>query len=133
MGEDRREDGKLDYQERVTVNWMEEFKTVRSCTLNNEKGFRGCAKEWVILMDMANVGVFKWMNQRANKPPVVVISSDIRTLRDRNGETVRDILTYLYLCAQWQNTEEIEDGEKQTRASELVLIYPTPYWAKDRL
>ena len=30
-------------------------------------------------------------------------------------------------------TEEIEDGEKQKRASELVLIYPSPPVAKFRL
>ena len=63
MRENRGQDGELDYQVRVMVNWMEEFKTMRSCTLNNEEGFRGCAKEWVILVDVAKVGLFKGMNQ----------------------------------------------------------------------
>ena len=75
----------MDYQVRITVNWMEEFKTMRSCALNNKEGFRGCAKEWVILADMANVGVFKGMNQRMSNLPVIVISSNIRTLRDGDG------------------------------------------------
>ena len=88
MRENRGKDGELDYQVRITVNWMEKFKTMRSRTLNDKEGFRGCAKEWVILADVANIGVFKGMkmNQQASNPPVKIISSDIRTLRDGNGD-----------------------------------------------
>ena len=46
----------------------------------------------MILADMANIGVFKRVDKTASNPPVRVISSDIRTLgnRDRNrGRMVR--------------------------------------------
>ena len=46
----------------------------------------------MIFADMANVGVFKRVNKTASNPPVKVVSSDIRTLgnRDRNrGRMVR--------------------------------------------
>ena len=46
----------------------------------------------MILADMANVGMFKRVNKTASNPPVKVVSSDIRTLgnRDRNrGRMVR--------------------------------------------
>ena len=40
----------------------------------------------MIFADMANVGVFKRVNKTASNSPVKVVSSDIRTLgnRDRN-------------------------------------------------
>ena len=40
----------------------------------------------MILADMANVGMFKRVHKAASNPPVKVISSDVRTLgnRDRN-------------------------------------------------
>ena len=43
-------------------------------------------------LDMANVGMFKRVNKTVSNPPVKVISSDVRTLgnRDRNrGRMVR--------------------------------------------
>ena len=46
----------------------------------------------MIFADMANVGMFKRVNKAASNPPVKVVSSDIRTLgnRDRNrGRMVR--------------------------------------------
>ena len=46
----------------------------------------------MIFADMANIGMFKRVNKTASNPPVKVVSSDIRTLgnRDRNrGRMVR--------------------------------------------
>ena len=46
----------------------------------------------MIFADMANVGMFKRVNKTASNPPVKVVSSDVRTLgnRDRNrGRMVR--------------------------------------------
>ena len=34
----RREDGKLDYQERVTVIWIEKVKSMGPCTLDGVEG-----------------------------------------------------------------------------------------------
>ena len=80
------EDGKLDYQERVTVIWTEKVKSMGPGALDGVKGGRGCVEERVIFVDMANVGVLKRVDKTASNPPVIVVSSDIRTLgnRDRN-------------------------------------------------
>ena len=46
----------------------------------------------MIFADMANVGMFKRVDKAASNPPVKVVSSDVRTLgnRDRNrGRMVR--------------------------------------------
>ena len=43
----------------------------------------------MILADMANVGVFKRMDKTVSNPPVRVISSDIRTLRDGDSNRGR--------------------------------------------
>ena len=40
---------------------------------------------------MLNVGMMEGVNQASSKMPVEVISSDIRTLRDRNGNQWRMI------------------------------------------
>ena len=48
------------------MNWMEELESMRASALNGVEGFRGCAKDRVILPDMANVGVIKGVNQRAS-------------------------------------------------------------------
>ena len=64
--------------------WVEKFKTVGSGTLNGVKWVRGCAKKRVVLFDMTNVKVMEGVNQRASKSPVIVISSNIKTLRDGN-------------------------------------------------
>ena len=87
VGVDRGEDGELNYQERVAVIWMEKVKSVGPCTLDGVERGRGCAQDRVILTDMSNVGMFKRMNKAVSNPPVIVISSDVRTLgnRDRNG------------------------------------------------
>ena len=106
MGQDGGEDGKLNYQVRVTVIWVEKLKVVGACTLNNIEGFRGCASERVVLFDMTKVGVIKGMNQRTSNPPVKVISFNIRTLRDGDGDrrgvvgVVRHTLGRRYSC-QW--------------------------------
>ena len=39
----------------------------------------------MILADMPNVGMFERVYKTASNPPVMVISSDIRTLGNRDG------------------------------------------------
>ena len=87
-----REDGELYYQERVAVIRIEKVKSMGPGALDGVEGGRGCAQDRVILADMSNVGMFKRVNKTASNPPVIVISSDVRTLgnRDRNrGRMVR--------------------------------------------
>ena len=88
---DGREDGKLDYQERVTVIWIEKVKTMGSCTLYCIEGGRGSAEDRVIFTDMVNVGMFEGMNKATSNPPVIVISLNIRTLGNGNGNRGRMI------------------------------------------
>ena len=85
MGANRREDDKLNYQERVAVIWIEKVKSMGPCTLDGVEGRRGCAQDRVILADMSNVGMFKRVHKAASNPPVIVISPDIRTLGNRDG------------------------------------------------
>ena len=77
MGSNRGEDGKLNYQERVAVIWIEKVKSVGPCTLDSVEGRRGCAEDRVILVDMSNVSMFKGVNKTASNPPIIVISSDV--------------------------------------------------------
>ena len=83
---DGRENGKLYYQERVTVIWIEKVKAMGSCTLSGVEGGRGSAEDRMILTDMSNVGMFKRMNKASSNPPIEIIVSDVRALgnRDRN-------------------------------------------------
>ena len=92
MGLNRGEDGELNYQVRVAVIWIEKVKSVGPGTLDCVERGRGCAQDRVILADMSNVGMFKRVNKAASNPPVMIVSSDVRTLgnRDRNrGRMVR--------------------------------------------
>ena len=92
MGANRGKDGELNYQERVAVIWIEKVKSMGPGTLDGVERGRGCAQDRVILTDMLNVGMFKRVNKTASNPPVIVVSSDVRTLgnRDRNrGRMVR--------------------------------------------
>ena len=92
MRADRREDGKLNYQERVAVIWIEKVKSMGSGALDGVERGRGRAQDRVILADMSNVGMFKRVNKTASNPPVVVISSNVRTLGNGNrnrGRMVR--------------------------------------------
>ena len=86
MGTDGGEDGELYYQERVAVIWIEKVKSMGPGTLDGVERGRGCAQDRVILADMSNVGMFKRVDKTASNPPVIVVSSDVRTLgnRDRN-------------------------------------------------
>ena len=84
MRPNRREDGELYYQERVAVIWIEKVKSMGPGTLDGVERGRGCAQDRVILVDMSNVGMFKRMDKTASNPPVIVVSSDVRTLGDRN-------------------------------------------------
>ena len=82
----------MNYQERVAVIWIEKVKSVGPCALDGVERGRGCAQDRVILVDMSNVGMFKRVNKTVSNPPVMVVSSDVRTLgnRDRNrGRMVR--------------------------------------------
>ena len=87
MGSDRREDGKLNYQERVAMIWIEKVKAMGSCALNGVERGRGCAEDRVILTEMSNIGMFKRVNKAVSNPPVKVISPDVRTLG--NGDSNR--------------------------------------------
>ena len=80
----RREDGELHYQERVAVIRIEKVKSMGPGILDCVERGRGCAQDRVILADMSNIGIFKRVNKTASNPPVIVISSDVRTLR--NGD-----------------------------------------------
>ena len=85
MGSDRREDGELNYQVRVAVIWIEKVKSVGPCTLDGVEGRRGCAEDRVILADMTNIDVFERVDKAVSNLPIKVISSDIRTLGNRDG------------------------------------------------
>ena len=91
MRADRGKDGELDYQERVAVIWIEKVKSMGPGTLDGVERGRGCAQDRVILTDMSNVGMFKRMHKAASNPPVVVVSSDVRTLGNRNRNRGRMI------------------------------------------
>ena len=85
-------DSELNYQERVAVIWIEKVKSMGPCTLDGVERGRGCAQDRVILTDMSNVGMFKRVHKAASNPPIIVVSSDVRTLgnRDRNrGRMIR--------------------------------------------
>ena len=55
-------------------------------TLDSVERGRGCAQDRVILADMSNVGMFKRVHKATSNPPVIVISPDIRTLGNRDGD-----------------------------------------------
>ena len=78
------EDGKLNYQERVAVIWIEKVKSMGPCTLGGVERGRGCAEDRVILVDMSNMGMFKRVNQAASNPPIKVVVSDVRALGNRD-------------------------------------------------
>ena len=80
----RGENSELNYQERVAVIWIEKVKSMGPCTLDGVERGRGCAQDRVILADMLNVGMFKRVNKTTSNSPVKVISSDVRTLGNRN-------------------------------------------------
>ena len=81
-----REDGKLYYQERVAVIWIEKVKAMGSRALDSVEGRRGSAEDRVILEDISNIGMFKRVHKAASNPPIKVVISDVRALgnRDRN-------------------------------------------------
>ena len=83
---DRGEDSELNYQERVAMIWIEKVKAMGPCTPDCVERGSSCAEDRVILADMLNIGMFKRVDKATSNPPVIVISSDVRTLgnRDRN-------------------------------------------------
>ena len=81
----------MNYQERVAVIWIEKVKSMGPGTLDGIERGRCCAQDRVILADMLNVGMFKRVYKAASNPPVKVISSDIRTLGNRDGDGGRMI------------------------------------------
>ena len=91
MRSNRRENGELNYQERVAVIWIEKVKSMGPCTLDGVEGGRSCAQDRVILADMSNVGMFNRVHKAASNPPVMIINPDIRTLGNRDGNGGRMI------------------------------------------
>ena len=79
-----RKNGKLYYQERVAVIWIEKVKAMGPCTLSGVERGRGCAENRVILADMSNVGMFKRVDKAASNPPIKIVVSDVRALRNRD-------------------------------------------------
>ena len=78
-------DSGLDYQDRETVMWTDEFKMMDASTLNDE-GRGGCeVNERVVVTDMLNIKVGEGMTEALREAPVKVISPDIRTLRNSNS------------------------------------------------
>ena len=55
------------------------------CTLDSVEGRRGCAEDRVILTDMLKIGMFERVDKTPSNPPIIVISSDIRTLGNGNS------------------------------------------------
>ena len=80
----RGEDGKLYYQERIAVIWIEKVKSMYSCALDSVERGRGSAEDRVILTDMSNIGMFKRVHKAASNPPIKVVVSDVRALGNRN-------------------------------------------------
>ena len=91
VGANGREDGELNYQERVAVIWIEKVKAMGPCTLSGVERGRGCAEDRVILTDMSNVGMFKRVNKTVSNPPVKVVVADVRTLGNRDHNRGRMI------------------------------------------
>ena len=96
MRTDRWEDGELNYQERVAVIWIEKVKSVGPCALGGVERGQSCAQDRVILADMSNVGMLERVNKTASNPPIIVVSSDVRTLgnRDRNRGRVIGVVRH---------------------------------------
>ena len=65
--------------------WIEKVKSMGPRTLDCVERGSGCAEDRMILADMLNVGMFKRVNKTASNPPVKVISPDVRTLGNRDG------------------------------------------------
>ena len=79
----------MNYQERETVMWTEKLKTMGSRTLG-DNGRGDCeVNERVIVTDVSNVEVREGMTKATSEPPIKIISSDIRTLRDGNSNRGR--------------------------------------------
>ena len=76
----------MNYQERVAVIWIEKVKSVGPGTLDSIERGRGCAQDRVILADMSNIGMFKRVHKAVSNPPVMIVSSDIRTLGNRDSD-----------------------------------------------
>ena len=89
MGSNGGENGELNYQERVAVIWIEKVKSMGPCALDGVEGGRGCAQDRMILAYMSNVGMFKRVHKAASNPPVKVVSPNIRTLGNRDGNRGR--------------------------------------------
>ena len=83
------EDGELYYQERVAVIWIEKVKSMGPCALDGVERGRGCAQDRVILADMSNIGMFKRVHKAASNLSVIVVSPNVRTLGNRDGNRGR--------------------------------------------
>ena len=123
MRTNRGEDDKLNYQERVAVIWIEKVKSMGPGTLDGVEGRRGCAQDRVILADMSNVGMFKRVHKAASNPPVMVISPDVRTLGNRDGNGGEDGRSRQTYTRQERFLPMVmSQGVKQSEGSDLLVF-----------
>ena len=64
--------------------WTDKLKLMGPHTLSNEGRDGGVVDERVIVTDVSNIKVGEGMAKTPSETPIIVISSDIRTLRDGN-------------------------------------------------
>ena len=75
--------------------WTEKLKAMGSRTLSGDSGGDCEVNKRVVVTDVSNVKVREGMAETMSEPPIKVISSDIRTLRDG----VRATLLFGSQCA----------------------------------
>ena len=81
-------------QERETVRWTEKLKKMGSRALgDNSRGDCEVDKR-VVVTDVSNIKVIEGMAETTSETPIKVISSDIRTLRNRNNNGGRMIRVF---------------------------------------
>ena len=85
-GEEQGVDSKLHYQEREAVMWIEKLKTVGGTALGDNRWGDCKVDKRVVVTEMSNINVGKGMAKSPSETPVKVISSNIRTLRDRDSD-----------------------------------------------
>ena len=71
--------------------WTDKLKLMGPRTLSNEGRDGGVVDERVIVTDVSNIKVEEGMAKTPSETPIIVISSDIRTLRDGNSNGGRMI------------------------------------------
>ena len=74
--------------------WTEKLKTVGARTLSDNGGGDCEVDKRVVVMDMSNVKVREGMTETTSEPPIKIISSDIRTLRNGNSNGGRMVRVF---------------------------------------